>query len=745
MSGTTNQLLHSKAPSGPVWRRLAWLLLLVVVAAAAWHMGNAACRPSADPLEYGQSATPLVATAPAELQPSGVHRRVAAAEDESVFASLDRDGNRREGALQDGIAVVVRTASGQPQANVLVRMSWTRNVESEAVCGRDRGATDSVGLFRSSIHDLTDLQLVAVQSPQFGWLECRCGDDGWQWAQSPERTLIVVMPQPCDLTVAVTDTRGMPLAGVGVDVRMEARRLGPREHALLSYESGEAVTGADGMAHLAWAAGPTRISAGSETHRGDHVLVCDLPPGPILIRDVLMKTPDARPTRVHVVLPPAVEGPVEVNAETAQSTKVPEQLPVLYVDSVRRWFSVERVSDSEFLVSADAEPWWLRVKSSGCEPFGAWMDPERREVRIELSRLDPSKKCRVFGRVVGAAGAPIAQAFVAWKRAGGSWSSAIECDQGAYELLLEPKGAIWLRARGGLAQEIRGPIEFQAGAKIQVDFLLGSPGSVRGTLLDSRGTPTDGDVALWIIGSGGQREWLAGRSATASEGFVFEGLGTGDYLLRGEVSGADWPAWKRVRAGDDVVLRSGDGLEGMALIDGVVVDSETRIPLPGITVEGVGETDSQGRFRLVLPSGDAEIAAYGPGRAHQVTRLPALASGRNTVAIALPKAVTRFIRLVDSSGRSMPAATIRVIDDAASSASGLVFRQLLSADGQAEARDTDTDEVGRVDLHGVPAGRLRLSVERIYCEYGYWYRDKSKREFVLEAAEGVDSIAVLRW
>jgi hypothetical protein len=447
-----------------------------------------------------------------------------------------------------------------------------------------------------------------------------------------------------------------------------------------------------------------------------------------------------------VGLPPSVVGRIEVNAETAQMTKVPDQVLVSYVESVRRWFSVERLADHEFLIHADAEPWYLRVNVEGCEPFGSWMEPARSEVRIELARLDRSKKCRLFGRVVDPSGAPLPQARVVWERGVGARPSSIECVRGEYEILCEAPQSIWLQAWGqGLSHEIRGPIELKAGAEVQIDFQLAPSGSVRGKLLNSAGTPTEGDVSLWTAGPEGQAKWLADGSATSSDGFSFEGLGLGEYTLRAEIHGADWPAWKRVRVGEDVVLRSGDGLERMALVDGVVVDPETRAPLPGITVEGAGETDSRGRFRLVLPTGDTAIAVYGAARTHQTFQIPALAPGLNAVTVPLPKSVSRFVRIVDSSGRGVVNATIRVLDDASANAVTPTFRKMLSANGKSEARDAETDDAGRADLHGLPAGRLRLSVERLVCESGYWYRDNAAREFVLEDGEGANSVAVLHW
>lgn len=728
--------------------QIGWMLPFLLLGVFAWRMPIGESAPAVTQAVASQSSAGRDAPAAKQEALLGAERKVELPEDESSFASIDKAGVRIHGAAQDGIGVVVRSAGGEPEGGALVRVQWGRSVDSWWLSGHDRGAADTAGVFRTSIQVLDEVAKIEVRTRDLGWLECRPGDDGWQWAESPERSLCVVLPDLCDLTVAIADEQGVPVAGVGVTVETKPRLLGPGEHAALLPEGSEEYSGVDGRAHFLVPSGPAKIFAGSDSHFCDHILHCELPKGACELRDVVAKSPHVQPVSLVVQLPPGLNTRVRVNAETSHMTKSPAQLLVSHVESIRRWFSVDPTNDNEFTINANAVPWYLRVDAEGCEPFGSWVDPNRRELRIQLARRSLAERCRIHGRVLDAAGVPVADAVVKWSFANrANWNKPDTAADGSYELVLDASKTIVLWARGADSWRgslFRGPIETKAGSDIEIDFKLGAAGAIRGTLLGDSGTPAEGMVSLQLVGVGSDGFAIAGTAATNGE-FVMDGLGAGDYLLRAERDGWPWPAWKRVRVGDVVVLRSGDGLEGMALVEGVVVDAESRAPLRGISVEGTGETDEQGRFRLVMKPGAADIAAYGPGRAHAVARLPALVAGHYAITIPMQVSVPRFVRLVDALGRSVPYAEIRVIDESVTSSSSSSFRPLLDADGEHAWSSVDTDDAGRADIRGLPAGRLRLSILGNSWENGYRYQDSAAREFVLEPAEGVRSVAVLRW
>src|SRR5262249_49329467 len=98
-------------------------------------------------------------------------RALLGGDDEREFASFDDDGRRIDGARQDGLTMLVRSADGAPLPGALVKVHWHREVEDQLTYGLDRGATDGRGGFRTSIRELGELQRVEVQVPGLGWLD----------------------------------------------------------------------------------------------------------------------------------------------------------------------------------------------------------------------------------------------------------------------------------------------------------------------------------------------------------------------------------------------------------------------------------------------------------------------------------------------------------------------------------------------------------------------------------------------
>jgi hypothetical protein len=168
------------------------------------------------------------------------------------------------------------------------------------------------------------------------------------------------------------------------------------------------------------------------------------------------------------------------------------------------------------------------------------------------------------------------------------------------------------------------------------------------------------------------------------------------------------PAVALVRAGDTVVMRSGEGLTDRVVVLGTVVDPATRAPLAGVVVEGVGITDAQGRFTSAPLPAAAELEVHAPGRVHEFVSLLGVPPGVHRMVVELAPSVPRFVRLVDGQGRPVEDAAIRVERPDQNGR----CRALLAAAGGQTTFEVVTDANGRADLFGLPAGMHVLRVQR---------------------------------
>jgi protocatechuate 3,4-dioxygenase beta subunit len=150
--------------------------------------------------------------------------------------------------------------------------------------------------------------------------------------------------------------------------------------------------------------------------------------------------------------------------------------------------------------------------------------------------------------------------------------------------------------------------------------------------------------------TGARVTWVGGRAVAAADGygqFLLEGLDCGPALLRAEADGAvghlALEALERDVQGVEIRLRPGGTLEV------VVVDEETKAPLPDARVEVEGElpflwdVEQGGRFLArTAPAGTYRVVAHAPGHARReaVHTLAAGAKLRGVLALPVGHAVT---------------------------------------------------------------------------------------------------------
>jgi hypothetical protein len=288
-----------------------------------------------------------------------------------------------------------------------------------------------------------------------------------------------------------------------------------------------------------------------------------------------------------------------------------------------------------------------------------------------------------------------------------------------------------------------------------VKVAIARPGTVRGTLLDAAGNPIAGIVRLhrpagpFAQLDPGTPAVLAACltddfvSTSADGTFELRTVGEGLHRIETRPEGLDLPAAALVRAGDTVVLRSGHGIADRVVVQGTVVDPETRAPLVGIVVEAAGTTDAQGRFTTAPLASHAEFGVHGPGRVHEFVSLQGMSHGVHRTVVELALSVPRFVRLVDRQGRPVEDAEIRVERPRQAGR----CRRLLDPAGTHEFGYVTTDAHGRADLLGLPPGPHVLRVQR-YERDGSGHRlvdDDAVMMLSLPADAGVREVAEIHW
>jgi len=672
-----------------------------------------------------------------------------------AFVSFDGKSNVVAGALQDGIVLRLRTASGTELEGVRLAAVWSRLSEADGwLYFRDEGTTDARGALRTSIPaDVVrrgDLDRIEADVPGFGSMEHRGGF--FLTAESPHAVVLVV-PEVARLTVRVTDEGGAPLAGASVRVDPEPVLGGPGEHVLVKDHAIVVTSDAKGTATMEVPAGRCSVYAECDDHTCPYELQCNLPAGPCEVH-VVARPAAPRTVTVRVELPPGIDSKVEVRAETSAVPALPAQPNVAWVSGDRRTFRADEVGPRTYRCEVDGSTWHLAVEAEGCAPWSRWVEPDEREVTVVLAH-DERFRLRLHVTLPDGSDAKGFNLFLHEQADAGRELLRNRFTGGRHDLVLDAGPPCMVQvAVEGHAPVFLGPFDRTGGTR-DVTVALVPPGTVRGTLLDAAGKPILGTVRLYRpAGTLAQLDPAAPAIlatsfpsdvvSTSEEGsFELRTVGAGLHRIEATPEGLDLPAAALVRAGDSVVLRSGEGIADRVVVQGTVVDPETRAPLASMVVEGAGITDAQGRFTTgPLPLG-AEFAVHGPGRMHELVSLQGVPPGVHRRVVELARSVPRFVRLVDGQGRPVEDAEIRVERPA----KGGRFRMLLTHTGMQESAEVTTDANGRADLLGLPAGPHVLRVQR--HERGasgfLLVDDAAVKTIALPADAGVRAVAELRW
>jgi hypothetical protein len=270
------------------------------------------------------------------------------------------------------------------------------------------------------------------------------------------------------------------------------------------------------------------------------------------------------------------------------------------------------LADAEGRFTLEAVPAWRGIR------LFAWLDG------FALSRSDPldvRSGTEVGGiRIVLQAGAtfrgtvkdedgqPLAGVSLSFERQwtpqdGNMWFwipdlVAYSVADGTWELACVPEGTYQVRAHlDGFAPESRGDVNAPAAGDIEgQDFVLRKGSTITGRVRNREGDLLAGVSVTawgWVMGSGGQMEWVQRNEVrTDQEGlFVLDGLRDGSYEINLATSGYAPLQMPGIAAGTRDLQVT---LMPTARIEGVVLESDGATPVPTFQVKVYLEVDGEG-------------------------------------------------------------------------------------------------------------------------------------------------------
>lgn len=726
----------STPPQGPPQNERMRVLLaaaLLLLAALGWWFLPATVEPAA--AAAGTNQPPALAedgdTAPPPLR---------------ELAAGDAAAPGQVAALPPtpfGLWFAVVDTAGSPIPGAPIEVDWERMDDHDGADGQGRGVCDAEGRFGTPLRSVAAVQGVKVTLPYFGKAETV---QTLQPMHERADTVLLVAPGIADLTARIVDANGRPVVGARVDVEHVATLLEPGRNALqVGTRRGD--SGAEGIARLSVPIGRAAVRVVAPAHYADCSWQCEFRPGQnelVLEVDAIV---DWRTVPVTVWIAGELAGWPRYSAEVGEPRSRRPQPNVAAVVGKRRWLYPQDVprDDWEF---ADATPrparewvyafrvppgsWHLRLELPGAEPFARWIGADEAVVRVEFRPSEPPSLFTLRGTVLTAAGAPAAGAELYWHTLSERPAErlAVRADaRGQFTYVVPVGDGGWLAAwLGDDAPAIAGPWT-GPGRTIELALRLQTPHQIRAELVDADGNGVEGSMRLRIPAI---PHWPTVVERCWPSQFVsFNRLAAGTYEVLAESDHGGWPARRLVASGATVTLRCGEGLDDLARVAVRIVDATTLLPLPFARC-GERTADETGWLGLVVPPGAAEVDCEHPGYATLRVRWPALRAGLHERTLELPREQVRRVRLVDEHGRAMACAEVWAVDPGGPA-------------GAYWPSSSDTDDDGRAELRGLPAGTLNLHVGRFERIYGGLLDTGERREFALPASEGVTATAVLRW
>ena len=733
-------------------------LALVVAAAALWPR---APRGAPDDELRDATAAPFD-VAPAASDGGGAAVPAAEAPARTAapaadFVSVDEDGNPIANPVRDGIVLAVRFAGGQPCAQCPIVVHWRKGF---GLYGKDRGATDADGRFTTTAREIPFFESLTIAHPTLG--DFGNGATPVAAADDPRRVDYVV-PAMVDVRVVVRDLTGAPLAGAKVaaspspePVGLRATMLAPRLPAPDAAES--PATDAGGVLTLRLPIGVCELAASVDGGKKAQTVHARVPAGGGEIA-LLALAPAARiPVAVTVDLPPGVDRIDWDNAWGNSPLPAPSSPLVLSHVDEQRNYELVATGRGTYEARVDLLPWRVTMTTKAGLFAGAAVAAGQRAVRLALAPAPPDPNAEPIAllrvEVRDVDDRPCSDATVRVHEQANLVHGSdrpVERD-GRATLRERATGArVCVSARGRHTPwTISAPLALTEGEH-HVTLRLLPGGTVRGRVVAADGRPLAAGVRLLrpalalreladdvpeLLESSASGERF-GTGATGE--FRFHGIGPGEHEVWARPADGSLPARVRVRAGDDVTLRPGQGCEDVFRLAFDAVDAATgaAVALSGLTVRGAvsdpTRSEEGGGFGpAVVRAGEVTVEAYAIGYAEFEQRF-VVGPAAPRRELRLQRSPLRFVRVRDARGAPVWPAEVR-----ARTANGADVGW-IDAFGRWDGTVLRTEANGCVTLRGMPTGAHTLVVAR--GQRG----DGPSQEFALDATAGLDARLELVW
>lgn len=734
--------------------RLGWWLVLIpvlVVTASWWFLFDPAQLPDgfdSSSVPQTPSAVPPVArqapvAPPAnERDASSRTAAVAPAADEAPFVSTNEDDEPIENPVRDGLVLRIRDGAGAPCAAVHVRAVWRKGF---GLYGRDEGRADANGTFATTVARPEQFELFEIEVEGRG--ELQYVGDVLPAADDP-RAVDLVVPGTAPLRVHVVDETGVGVADAKLVVKGGAPLDRPRQHVLSPSEPLEGLTGKDGKAAITVCHGSHVVAVSAAGCTSPETVRAIVGPDGGDATVVVLRIENRIEIPVEVTTPPGAGAPKVVawsEAGPPRSAELPgRSVPT---NDVRK-FRVDTFTHGRFSVAAEDVAWECAASAEGCATQVVTVPRGQRSVSIALVPAPPPPPvARLIVTVMDVDGSPAIADVRVHETPDYVYGSDTSTERGRVVIVREPGKRVCVSARAhGKPWVVSEPIDLTPGDH-EVTLQLLPPQSVTGRVVDAQGNGVLTRVVLHrpagplrglapdvpeIAESCASGDTLSGLHDGR---FWFHACGPGEHVVWAFPE-SGWPAKKRVVPGVEVTIVVGEGIDDLALIEGVVRDDTTLVPLANVVIESDADvggwhkaTDAEGRFRMAARPGDVAISMRLAGYVFHTVTTPNVTRGPRTLELRLPRSPVLFLRIVDAAGQPIDDAEVSVLG-----ANGEPI-ELLDQNGNREDNSVRTNSVGRVDLRGAPAGVLKVRVER----------GDAKRDFDVPASAGRDGVFDVRW
>ncbi|HYK04481.1 MAG TPA: carboxypeptidase regulatory-like domain-containing protein [Thermoanaerobaculia bacterium] len=273
--------------------------------------------------------------------------------------------------------------------------------------------------------------------------------------------------------------------------------------------------------------------------------------------------------------------------------------------------------------------------------------------------LDPKAQGVIFGTVTGLPQTNLGKVVrrVVFAQTNDRGVEAIIDDAGNYRIEDAPTGSVSVTAQweavGGGRTSPRKQVNVAPGQEVRLDLDLGSNTAVSGRVTHE-GKPIAGARVSFTNDHG-----VGGNSATRADGAYEIALpAPGTYQIFAHAESLGGPPYQAVRA-----IRGGETVDidlREQLIEGTVIDAETRLPIAGALVTlapelalmeahaGETVTDATGRFRILTAAAGAHrIIAWANGYAH-TSQSVTLGSSSRQFAFELRRTGELRVRISDA-------------------------------------------------------------------------------------------------